>query len=922
MKRKSAGRRLGELAAPPPSPTRAAAEPEGPAWWVLPPEEACRLLGTDPIGGLEPGEAGRRLSRDGPNRVPEAPATPLWRIGLRQFESPLVTLLLAAAVAAAALRETAQAGAIGAIVALNAALGFLQERRSERALAALRRTSAPVAKVVRGGRVQAAPAESLVDGDLVVLEAGDRVPADGRLVSASALRAQEASLTGESEPADKHAGPLAAARLPLGDRGNMAFQGTLVVAGSGRMVVTATGSRTELGAIAAALRGREAEPTPLEGRLRVLGRRLAALAVAAALAAAAAGLVGGLGWYEVLLVSISLAVAAIPEGLPAIVTSGLALGVTRMARRHALIRKLPAVETLGCVSVILTDKTGTLTRNEMTVRRIWTLGGDFEVTGVGYGAAGEFRREGRVVAPGSERALSDALRAAVLASAAHARLEGDGPAEIVGDPTEGALLVAGLKAGLSRNALERELPEVGAVPFDGDRKRMSVLRRSAEGRVLFAKGAPEAILQRSSSCWDGAQAVALDPALRSRVEEAAAALAAEALRVIAVARRPCAPGCAPTEALESDLTLLGLVGMIDPPRPEAARAVAACRRAGVRVVMVTGDHRETAAAVGLAIGLLDGGEAVLGEELDGLSDAALAERVEKTAVFARLSARHKTRLVRAWQSRGDIVAVTGDGVNDAPALVAADIGVAMGLTGTDGAKEAADMVITDDNFASIVSAAEEGRGIYDDIVRVVNYLLSSNLAELLVVIVGMTASWASTSEAILPLTAVQILWINLVTDGLPALALILDPLAPGAMDRPPRRPQEAILTGRTAVRIVLIAAVVAAGALAAFAWALEDGTAQARTLALTTLVALEMARVHGVRWGSGLGALTNPALVGALAVSLALQAAAVYWPPLQRLLGTVPLEPARLGVVAVLTLGGWAAILVIERLGGRSRGRT
>ncbi|MCX7007188.1 MAG: HAD-IC family P-type ATPase, partial [Kiritimatiellaeota bacterium] len=778
--------------------------------WQLDTAAAAARLKTDLTRGLTGAEAARRLAETGPNQLQEQAGHGPWKIFLEQFKELIVWVLIGAALVSGFLKEWVDTGAIVGIVILNAILGFVQEYRAEKALAALRRLANPNTRVIRDGQLITIPSVELVPGDLIELEAGDHIPADARIIWHTAnLAVQEASLTGESAPVAKHTPALAAAELPLAERANIAYMGTAVVTGKGRALVSETGMRTELGRIAGMIQAIESEPTPLQKKLAAFGAFLVKLC------AVLVALVFVLQWWragwhlhdlsEIFLTAVSLAVAAIPEGLPAVVTIALALGVQRMVKRHALIRKLPSVETLGCATVICSDKTGTLTRNEMTVQAVVAGGQHYEVSGIGYAPQGEFRCSGGLRPPSEEPALRAALMCATLCNAASLREE-DGSWKITGDPTEAALLTAAAKAGLNRTALETEQPMLEELPFDSERKRMTMIRRTADGRrIAYVKGAPDVMLAHCR----------LSDADRAALARTNAELAGRALRVLAVAQRELGPEITePTvENVERDLTFLGLIAMMDPPRAEAKIAMATCRTAGIRAVMITGDDPNTATAIGRELGMLGADDrAMTGAELEKLDDTALAAQVERTPVFARVAPEHKLRIVRAWKQRGQIVAMTGDGVNDAPAVKEADIGVAMGITGTDVTKEVSDMIVTDDNFASIVAAVEEGRGIYDNILKFVHYLLSCNIGEILVMLV------ASLFGLPAPLLPIHILWINLVTDGLPALALGVDPVDTDIMRRPPRAPTEAVVDLRRGLVMTLQRAFIAACSLGAFAW--------------------------------------------------------------------------------------------------------
>ncbi|MEQ1830775.1 MAG: HAD-IC family P-type ATPase, partial [Pirellula sp.] len=740
--------------------------------------------------GLATTDVQKRQQQFGENLLIEALPTPTWKKLVAQFKDLVILILIFAAVLSGVLGEWVDALAILAIVVLNGVIGFVQEQHAEQAMSALLRMSAPSAKVIRNGTHQTIPAATLVPGDIIQVEAGDNIPADARLVQSFSLSIQEAALTGESVPVEKNADVVLAADTPLGDRRNMIYMGTVAASGKAWGMVTQIGMQTELGNIAGMLARHEPEPTPLQRRLSELGRVLIVICLVIV------GVIFGLQVWrggnviEAFLVSVSLAVAAVPEGLPAVVTIALALGVQRMAKRNALVRKLPSVETLGSVSVICSDKTGTLTRNEMTVQEIATSTERFRVTGIGYAPRGEFMRNDTAIQITEKDDVFLALKIGAWCNSAEIapNPNGDQTWQVIGDPTEGALVVAAMKARLELSARRAEI--LYEIPFDSTRKLMSVVVRERDGKLLFSKGAPEILLAKCNQVHSEGKIEPLTDSLRQRLLDANAEMASQALRVLALAYRRNINDQLGSD-LESQLVFVALVGMIDPPREEAKVAVAKCRGAGIRPVMITGDHPATAFAVAKKIGLTSGDERVLsGTELEQLTDVQLGEQVESIAVYARATAEHKLRIVQAWKSRGHVVAMTGDGVNDAPAIKAADIGIAMGITGTDVTKEASDMVLTDDNFASIVSAVEEGRGIFDNIQKVLQFLLSCNFGEILLMLVASLLGWPA------PLLPIQLLWINLVTDGLPALALSLEPPEPGVMNRPPRRARESILTWR------------------------------------------------------------------------------------------------------------------------------
>jgi P-type Ca2+ transporter type 2C len=798
--------------------------------------DVLRRLETDTATGLSTSEATRRLSEHGPNELQDTHGVSPWSIVVAQFKNLLIIILLFAVALSVVFGHGLEALVIGVILLLAVLLGFVQEYRAERSIEALRQIAAPTASVVRDGQEVEIPARDLVPGDIVRLSAGDRIPADGRLIEAINLQVDEAPLTGESVPVEKQTAPLSGADLPVGDRKNMVYSGTAVTYGRGRAVVVATGMHTEFGQIAQLLQTVDAGKTPLQENLDRVGRALAIGALVIVLAIVALGVLRGQPFLDMVIFGIALAVAVVPEALPAVVTISLAIGVQRMVRRHALIRRLTAVEALGSVSVICSDKTGTLTKDEMTVRRVFAAGALHEVSGAGYEPQGSFTRDGSAVEPSD--GLLTLMRAATLASDARI-LQTDGRWDVRGDPTEGALIVVAAKAGLAKSELDAEYPRVHEIPFTSESKRMTTVHATPDGLAAYAKGAPEVILASCSRVLTNAGEEALEDAGRAAILEVAQAMATDALRVLAVSQKVNA---AP-ETAESEMTFLGLLGMIDPPRSEAAEAVQTCRQAGITPIMITGDHPLTAKAVASELGILTNGRVVAGAELDKMVDDDLARELDHVAVFARVSPAHKLRIVSALQQRGHLVAMTGDGVNDAPALKKADIGVAMGITGTDVSKEAAAMTLTDDNFASIVAAVEEGRGVFGNIKKYLMYLLSSNVGEMLLMAVATLAGLP------LPLSAVQILYVNLVTDGLPALALAVDPPEADLMQRRPRNPKSGIFT-RPVLALILAGGVWSAVVnLGLFVWALSSGRSlnEAMTLTFLSLVLIQFFKAYNFR---------------------------------------------------------------------------
>jgi Ca2+-transporting ATPase len=894
------------------------------AWHALPIEEIAAELASSASAGLGSAEAAQRLARDGPNQIREAQRESAFVMLLRQFGSVVIWVLIAAALVSVALGERIDGAAIIAIVILNAIVGFVQEYRAEQAVAALSKMTAPRARVLRDGQSHVVPAAEIVRGDLLVLAEGDLAAADARLIQSSMLRVNEAPLTGESEPVSKHAGALAPP-TPLADRTNMLFLGTSVVSGSGLAMVVATGMETEVGHIASLIETATSGETPLQRRLNTLGLRLLWACLAIVVIVFALGLLRGEPILELFLEAVSLSVAAIPEGLPAVVTIALALGVRQMVRRRALVRRLPAVETLGSVQVICTDKTGTLTVGQMTARRLVTAPRIFNLTGEGYSIRGSIMTDGIEADAAADPVLADLLAAAAACNDAELVVR-DGRTSIAGDPTEAALLVAAVKGGVSRESIESTMPRIGAVPFTSDRKRMTVVRRRGELAWAFVKGAPEIIIERCAKIRTDQGEVPISAEDRARMLEASAVMANDALRVLALAHRVVDRGDAAVDAdddgesVERELTLLGLAGLQDPPRAEAREAIDRCKLAGIRTVMITGDHRDTAAAIGRELGIVEhGGQVLAGSDLEAMDDKELTAAVERVCVYARVTAEHKLRIVRAWKARGRIVAMTGDGVNDAPALKEAAIGVAMGITGTEVAKQSADIIITDDNFASIVAAVEEGRGIYDNVLKTLSYLMGGNAGELTVMLVAGLIGWP------LPLLPIQLLWINLVTDGLPALALATDPIEPDVLQRPPRDPRGEIINRAFFARLIFTGCLSAAVALTAFSWELynHSSIADARGAAFTTLVIEELLRAFGarsnVRTVLAVGLFSNMRLLLIVAASFALQIALYFVPPLEMIFKTGPVSLATLTRWVILGAIPLTVLELVKLL--RSRGR-
>lgn len=885
------------------------ASPEAIAWHTLEVTEAARLLRTDPEHGLAREEAQERLRTYGPNELERGRGPSAVLMFLRQLTEPLMLLLIAAAIISAFVtRESTDSIVIGIIVLLSALLGFTQERRAHQALEALRAMAQPSARVVRGGQPLEIPAAEVVPGDLLIVEAGMRLVADGRLVEEASLEVNEAALTGEAYPVSKEVGPLTDPEASLGDRSNMLYGGTVVTRGRGRALVVGTGMNTELGKIAALLEQGGETTTPLQRRLHRVGKVLIGAALAICAVVLVAGILRDHTLEVMFLTAVSLAVAAVPEGLPAVITIALALGAQQMVRRRALIRRLPAVETLGSVTVICTDKTGTLTEGAMRPARLWTPD----------------EESGQTVSASVE----ELLEALVLCNDAHLPVTAAGEPDwekATGDPTEVALLAAGLQVGLRREELERRFPRLAEVPFDSDRKRMSTIHPRPEGAptpyFAMVKGAPDLVLARSNRYRAAGENRALDEDTRARIAEQVQELSAGGLRVLAAASVPLAeiPESPEPELIERDLVFLGLIALQDPPRAEAAQAVAHAREAGIRAVVITGDYAATAVAIAEKVGLRrPEGRVMEGREVAALSVEQLAEIVPEVDVYARVSPEDKVKVVEAWQRRGEIVAVTGDGVNDAAALQRAEIGVAMGLTGTQVTRDAADMVLLDDSFATIVAAIEQGRVIYDNIRKFIRYLLGTNTGEIWTIFGSIVLGWP------LPLIPVQILLVNLVTDGLPALALGFEKAEGDAMRRPPRPPGESLFARGLGWHVLWVGLLMAVATLGLFYWDRERGSSleHARTLAFFTLAGLQMAHVLAIRMERelvlGRNFFKNPRLLGAVGLTLATQLAVTYWPPLQRIFQTESLPFVDLDLSLAVCVGLFLIVQMATALEIRS----
>jgi len=879
-------------------------------WHQMGADELTETLQASLDTGLASSEAAARLKLNGRNELTEGKKASSVALFFNQFKDFMVLILVGATAVSAVLGEYLDAITIVAIIVLNAILGFIQEFRAERSLRALKEMSAPVAKVLRDGTVQAIPAKELVVGDIVELESGDRIPADVRLFDASSCYAEESALTGESVPVGKHSLPIKEADLPLGDQRNTGFMGTMITRGSAKGVVVRTGMDTEMGKIADLIQNTGTMDTPLQHRLEQLGKILIVVALGLTVLVVLAGIFHGQPAYEMVLAGVSLAVAAIPEGLPAIVTIALALGVQRMIKRRAIVRKLPSVETLGCASVICSDKTGTLTQNKMTVTRLWMGGRPLDVTGEGYEPVGEVLEEGEQIDLKQDLSLRRLLQVAALcnnASVSKAAVVDESKRKrgkeqvqqeewvLKGDPTEGALAVLAAKLGVGQKSLEGLYTREKEYSFDSERKRMSVLVAHQGGKLICTKGAPDMLMGRCNYIlWEG-KVVPFTSTLRQKVTAAGETMAQSALRVLGFAYRELrSTDASETEDdVENQLVFIGLTGMIDPPRKEVRDAIATCRRAGIKTVMITGDHQLTAESIAGQLGIMPrNGQSVGGQQLEGMTDEQLDQIVDNVYVYARVSPEHKLRIVKSLQRKGHVVAMTGDGVNDAPAIKAADIGIAMGITGTDVSKEASALVLSDDNFSTIVSAIEEGRGIYENIRKFIRYLLASNVGEILTMFLAMLAGLP------LPLVPIQILWVNLVTDGLPAMALGVDQAEKDLMQQKPRAARENIFARRLGWKIISRGVLIGVCTLAAF-WLtlrIDPGNPQhllkAQTVAFATLVMAQLIHVFDCRSSRSIfhrNIFQNKYLVFAVLSSMLMMIGVLYIEALQPIFKTVPL---------------------------------
>jgi len=825
----------------------------GKKWHEVDTKDVLKNLGTTE-SGLSESEAKSRLERFGLNEIIRKKKISKLKIFLNQFTSLLVIILIIATILSAAIGETLDAIVILIILIFNAGFGFIQEYKAEKTIEALKKLTAPEAMVVRDGRSKRIPSNILVPGDIVMLEQGAKIPADMRITKEVELKIDESALTGESVSVSKCAEGVKC--KTLAEMASIAFMGTIVTYGRGRGVVVNTGMKTEIGKIAKMVEEAEEQETPLQERLKIFGKKLGFIVIAISIVVIILGILRGNPLMEMIKTGIALAVAAIPEGLPAVVTITLAIGLKRLAKHKALVKKLPAVEALGSTSVICADKTGTLTKNEMTVRKIWYKDRLIEVTGKGFEPSGDFLFDEKKIDPIKDKPLSLLLKTGTLCS--NAQLENDKSWEIIGDPTEGALVVLSKKAGLGKETLEKQNPRLHEIPFTSERKMMSTVNKTGNKNILYVKGAPETILDLCTKIYESGRVKKLTKNEKETILDLNQSLTNEALRVLGFAYRELKTKN--YKGIEKDLIFIGLAGMIDPPRPDVGENIKLCKQAGIKTVMITGDHKNTALAIAKEIGMFNEGDKVLtGAELGSISDEKLKEMVEDVSVYARVDPKHKVRIVSAFKEKGHIIAMTGDGVNDAPALKNADIGIAMGIKGTDVAKEASDMILADDDFSNIVRAVEEGRHIYDNIKKFIYYLLSSNIGEVLVVFLAMLLFVDPSGNSLLPLLAVHLLWINLVTDGPPALALGIDPPSPDVMNRPPRNPKEKILSKGAIRFLIMIGIIMCIGTLGV-------NVINCRSLKYSVFK---------------IGVFSNRKLIYAVAASIILQLLVIYVPAIQ-----------------------------------------
>jgi Ca2+-transporting ATPase len=888
--------------------------------------------------GLNSDEAGRRLAEGGPNEIRQEKKISPWVLLLNQFKSILVIILLVAVALSVVIgminyepgaglpEEITDALVILAIVIAVVILGFIEEFRSEKALDALKKMAAPTATVLRDGIEKEIPARELVPGDILILSTGDRIPADARIIESANLSTQEAALTGESTSIEKTTDLINGKDVSIGDRKNMVYTGTIVTYGRGKAAVTTTGMQTEFGKIAAMLQEVEEEQTPLQKNLDKVGKLLGIASLIIVAIVVVLSLFRGHTFVEMFIWGVSLAVAAVPEALPAVVVISLSIGVQKMVKRHALVRRLSAVETLGCTSVICSDKTGTLTQDQMTVRQIYVSGKSINVTGAGYEPKGEFYFDGKPIDLTDDSTANILMQVNTLCNDTHL-LQTDTKWEIKGDPTEGALLVVAAKAGISHEIADEESPRIDEIPFSSERKRMTTVHSTPQGRISYSKGAPEVVLDACSQIIENGQIKSITDVDKSRILDNARLMAENALRVLAMAYKPLPPALADKSEYERSMIFVGLAGMIDPPRPEVKDAIKLCEKAGIKSVMITGDHKITASVIARELGILKDGMAITGAELDKLSDTEYEKMVGNIEVYARVSPSHKLKVIEAFSKRGDVVAMTGDGVNDAPALKKADIGVAMGISGTDVSKEAAAMVLTDDNFASIVAAVEEGRGIFQNIKKYLMYLLRANVGEVMVMFVSSLLAMP------LPLVAIHLLWINFTTDGLPALALAVDPKDPDIMEQPPRDPKTGIFTKNVLVNIFGMGTFMAVVMILLFYWKLSsmgiswknpDATllVEAQTEMLCTMVLFELftafacrSEIHSL---FKVGIFTNKWLIYACLSSVALLMAIIYIPFLQGPFDVVPLSLNDWLLILPISFTGFVALELLKLIQRRA----
>jgi P-type Ca2+ transporter type 2C len=852
--------------------------------------------------GLSKQEAKSRLEKYGLNQLKEEVKISAFQIFVSQFKSFVVYILIVALLVSGFLGEYLDAIVILAILVLNAVLGFFQEYNAGKAIAALKKMGSVKAKVFRNNEEVEIDASELVPGDVVLLEEGDKINADSRIFESVNLETQESALTGESTPVSKEDCVLKHGAA-IADRKNMAFSGTIVTKGRGKAMIVSTGMNSQIGKIAKLIAKAEDQMTPLQKKLQVLGKQLGFLTIIVCLIVFGAGYWRTGNFVLMLLTAIALAVAAIPEGLPIIVTICMSLGVKRMIKKNALVRKLSSVETLGSTTVICSDKTGTLTHNQMTVKKLFVNDEIIDVSGDGCSFHGDFTLNGQKVDSKTTKNFELLLRAGILCNNSEISKGDDNCTSIIGDPTEGALIVTGEKSGLARKEQRKKFPRVKEFPFNSDRKLMSTVHKVGKSYHVYTKGAPDVIVKHCNKIYVNGKIKKLDSNTKNRILSANDTFGHGALRVLGVAFKQVKNY---KKVKENDLVFLGLQGMIDPPRAEAKEAIAKCKTAGIKVIMITGDHKITAQAIGNELGLK--GHVMTGDEIDKCED--LSKVVETVSIFARVSPKHKMDIVEALRKNGEVIAMTGDGVNDAPALKDADIGIAMGKSGTEVAKEASAMVLMDDNFASIVNAVEEGRTIYDNIKKFVNYLLSANFGEVLVLFVATLIGFRDNGQVIVPLLAIQILWLNLVTDGFPALALGVDPGTPGTMRRPPRRPKEHIVSKNMVWNIVIVGILMCVAVLTLFKFGLSESAIKGQTMAFTSLVVLEMARVYMVRANYNLGLFSNKYLIVAILFSFMLQLGVVYIPWLQPIFDTVALG----WMDWVYIFGSAFAVLIIGRV--------